>query len=709
MSSGADPPGDTYLDSYYPRNSQQQNSKVALSDYARADSVDHVDENSISREPTTSIGDSITRGDETHQFILSSPMPVTSWVTSSMRGRGEELDIDPTRRFINSLLTEKRSPQSMIDDRCLQQTPQTRQQAQIPVGLDREKASGRSGSEYSTSQSRDFGTTDVSESTSKHISVLGEMPRSDCSTSQSQKFASLMKIHGEISRKIDGEISRSKYPKNASQSQPFAATDSSADASVLEDNEQGEMQYGLNDEGDDSSNGSDSSPDSATFAIHFPKGFERSSSFYGKTPKRFERSASFFGKTPKRVERSKSFYGKTPKRVERSASFYGKAPERADRSPSRKRRGKNPSIIALLLWFLVVVIIASAIVVVVLWQLEILFNNDDEESQQTIIVLPTPKPLPPVTQAPVTLPTKAPTVAPTKIQSSTKLVNLIIEAYPQGQPALEDQNSPQAKALKWLDSSTNSGISEGNSILQRYALATVYYSTNGDDWIDNMGWLSEEDECNWMSTTAESICDDLGKYTKLDLEENNLVGTLPAELGILSDTLRSINTRTNDLSGEIPSAMISELVNLEMLDLSSNSFSGGLSKQLFDATSLTRLSLFDNNFSSSIPSEVGQLTQLEVLDLGSNKLTSTIPPTIADLSKLAGLSLFNNILTGTVPAGLSGIESLKMLYIDSNNLEGPLPAEVCLLKMDEFWGDCEEIQCTCCTTCCSNSFGCFVV
>jgi hypothetical protein len=670
MSGRADPPGDTYLFPYDPRNSQQQQSQFGSSDYTRPDNVDHVDKNFISPEPTASVGDSITPGDETPQHILLSPMPVTSWVTPSMKGRGGELDHDPTRIFINSILTKKRSippPQSMIDDRHLQQKPKTRQQSQISVGLGREKASGRTGSEYSMSQSRDIGTTNISESTSKNISELREMPRSECSTSQSQKFASLMKIHGEISRKIGGEISRTKYPQNAPQSQPFAIIDASFNSktktnsydmkhakrtSILQHNKPREIQYGSNDEGDymsDDSESSSSSPSSSALAERFPT--------------------------------------------------------RDDRSSSRRRSGKT---VMFLLWFLAVLIIAGAIVVAVLWQLGILFNNVDDDSQPTPIAFPTPKPLPPVTLSPVTPRTKAPSVAPTKIESSTNLFNLIIEAYPQGQLALEDPNSPQAKALKWLESSTNSGISEVQSFLQRYALATVYYSTNGDDWIDNTGWLSERDECNWMSTAA-SICDELGKYAKLDLQENNLVGTLPAELGILSDTLRSINTRTNYLSGEIPSPMISDLAKLEVLDLSSNSFSGVLTKQLFDATSLTRLSLFENNLSSSIPTELGQLTKLNVLDLGSNKLTSTIPPTIEKLSKLAGLSLFNNMLTGSVPTELSAIQSLKVLYIDSNNLGGPLPTEVCLLNIEEFWGDCEEIQCTCCTTCCSNNFGCFVV
>jgi len=119
--------------------------------------------------------------------------------------------------------------------------------------------------------------------------------------------------------------------------------------------------------------------------------------------------------------------------------------------------------------------------------------------------------------------------------------------------------------------------------------------------------------------------------------------------------------------------------------------------------------LFDNKLSSSIPTELGQLTNLDMLDLGSNTLTSTIPTTIGKLSALTGLSLFNNLLTGTIPAELSNIKGLKKLYTDSNYFKAPLPTGVCLLDVEEFWGDCEEIQCICCTTCCSDNFGCYVI
>ena len=146
-----------------------------------------------------------------------------------------------------------------------------------------------------------------------------------------------------------------------------------------------------------------------------------------------------------------------------------------------------------------------------------------------------------------------------------------------------------------------------------------------------------------------------------------------------------------------------------------------------------RISFFDNNLFSTIPWELGRLANLELLDIGSNQMTGTIPSTlgnIAGLGKttywngsaswsysfethmsscsvlLAGLSLFDNFFSGTIPSELSRLQNLQLIYVDDNDLVGPLPDDICQLDFEEFWSDCQEIQCTCCTTCCSDSAGC---
>ena len=687
--SRADPPGDSFLFFYDHRDEQRP--LLWSSDSTRPDTVDHFDKTLKSSESSSSIDHSNSISITTPRYLLPSLIPMTPWVPTIRKGTEREVDIDPTRAFINSLISEKRSimsTQNRIKDLDLDLKSRLRLQ----------EAKEAMGSEYSKSQYDVMRPTSISESMSKNISLPREMPRSEGSSSHSYEI----NVFGDSSSSMNGrgQISRTKASPSVSQSQSSAAS-SSSDSETPDSSQIVERLRGiprrrasmsqLND-ALEIQNGSKNS-DNFSSSSSLSRASELAGRFVGPA-KRGPRCRASMSRLNDALEiqygSNNSDHSESSSSSSRALEFEELFPKQGGRRLSRIRDKK---IIMRLLWLLAVLFIATAIVVAVFWQLGILYSPSDDDST---VPLPTPKPtLPSGSSADAS--SDVPSFAPTKIAGDKGIFSLIIEAYPQGRSALEDPNSPQSKALNWLESSANREISEAQRLLQRYALATLYYSTNGDDWINNIGWLSEENECNWMSRSKKAICGELGEYITLNLQENNLRGKLPAELGILSDTIRSLITRKNSLSGEIPSSIISDMKDLQVLDLSSNNYSGVLAQELFEATSLTRLSLFENSITSSIPTEIGQLTNLYVLDLGSNNLTSTIPPTISKLSKLAGLSLFNNMLTGTVPAEFSAIQSLEMLYIDSNNLEAPVPLEICeLLDIDEFWGDCEKIQCIWC-------------
>ena len=67
-------------------------------------------------------------------------------------------------------------------------------------------------------------------------------------------------------------------------------------------------------------------------------------------------------------------------------------------------------------------------------------------------------------------------------------------------------------------------------LIQRYSLIVLYYATNGANWFDNEGWLSDSDECDWYGVT----CNDSGFVTGLQLDGNNLIGTIPSNIASLS-------------------------------------------------------------------------------------------------------------------------------------------------------------------------------
>eukprot|EP00978_Attheya_sp_CCMP212_P007022 scaffold16416_cov52-Attheya_sp.AAC.9 len=100
--------------------------------------------------------------------------------------------------------------------------------------------------------------------------------------------------------------------------------------------------------------------------------------------------------------------------------------------------------------------------------------------------------------------------------------------------ALEDEGSAQFKAYEWIRKDPSLHSFESTQMLQRYALATFYYSTGGEDnWNQVDKWLLYGNaECDWEGITCKN-----GDVTEMSLPRNNLSGTVPPELILLNDSL----------------------------------------------------------------------------------------------------------------------------------------------------------------------------
>jgi hypothetical protein len=134
-----------------------------------------------------------------------------------------------------------------------------------------------------------------------------------------------------------------------------------------------------------------------------------------------------------------------------------------------------------------------------------------------------------------------------------RITSLILEISPESEDALQDPGSPQSRALTWivveqeqqqrrvLRRRSLAVASQRYSILQRWVMATLYYSLNGDLWNRKDRWLSNLDECTWFSTEPSGVCNEDGYIQSIDLQDNNLGGTLPPELSIFSGTLGKMN------------------------------------------------------------------------------------------------------------------------------------------------------------------------
>jgi hypothetical protein len=228
-------------------------------------------------------------------------------------------------------------------------------------------------------------------------------------------------------------------------------------------------------------------------------------------------------------------------------------------------------------------------------------------------------------------PTDTPINTPTNAPSS--LMGMIAAASPDQGDALQDPSTPQYKAFAWLEDNPNLGTYSDQQILRRYALAVLFYSTGGDTWDKNDGWLSNLNECDWYQSGALDVCKD-GALKELNLTNNALQGTIPPEISLLSDSLDWLHLSSNYLDGPLPSE-IALMTNLDVLRLWENELTGSIPSEFWLMSNLLEMNLNSNLLSGSIPSEIYELTVLQYLRIADNRLTGTLPPEVGYMVNLS--------------------------------------------------------------------------
>ncbi|MDP4027494.1 MAG: DUF4214 domain-containing protein [Gallionella sp.] len=175
-------------------------------------------------------------------------------------------------------------------------------------------------------------------------------------------------------------------------------------------------------------------------------------------------------------------------------------------------------------------------------------------------------------------------------------------------------------AGNWLACQTGAPTGTGTGIpaTERQVLLNLYASTNGAGWTNKTNWNGAAGtECTWYGVSCDGT---QSHVTSIDLQSNNLVGTLPTLSGLTA--LQDFWVGGNQLSGSIPS--------------------------------------------------LSGLSALTYFFAYNNKLTGTIP----SLSGLTALQYFwvqGNQLTGSIPS-LNGLTALQKIWVTGNQLSGPVPA-----------------------------------
>ncbi len=210
------------------------------------------------------------------------------------------------------------------------------------------------------------------------------------------------------------------------------------------------------------------------------------------------------------------------------------------------------------------------------------------------------------------------------------------------------------------------------------ALKALYESTDGANWTNNTGWPTPG---NWPATATATemgawygVTIQNGDIKSLILNNNQLIGVIPAELGNLS-SLQYLWLHQNNLSGVIPAAL-GNLPKLTFLNLSSNNLAGAIPAALGNLSSLGILFLQGNNLTGQIPPLLQGLSQLTQLGLSSNELSGEIPSFLGNLSNLRTLYLDANNLTGAIPVTLGNLTALEYLWLQENELTGTIPTEL---------------------------------
>ncbi|KAL5785611.1 hypothetical protein ACOSQ2_008003 [Xanthoceras sorbifolium] len=240
------------------------------------------------------------------------------------------------------------------------------------------------------------------------------------------------------------------------------------------------------------------------------------------------------------------------------------------------------------------------------------------------------------------------------------------------------------------------------------------------------------DVCSYNGVYCTSAPDD--SYTTtvagVDLNNADIAGTLPTELGLLTDlALFHINTNrfcgpipdsfrdlkllyefdisNNQFTGKFPPVLLC-LPSLKFLDIRYNGFDGGIPPELFDIK-LDALFINNNKFRSSLPKNIGNST-VSVLVLANNDFNGCVPsslttmagtlneliltnagltgclqPEIGLLNQLTVFDVSNNRLVGSLPESIAEMKNLEQLNVANNNLSGDIPNSICSLpRLENF-------------------------
>ncbi|KAH0650512.1 hypothetical protein KY284_030424 [Solanum tuberosum] len=216
--------------------------------------------------------------------------------------------------------------------------------------------------------------------------------------------------------------------------------------------------------------------------------------------------------------------------------------------------------------------------------------------------------------------------------------------------------------------------------LQELDLSFNYFTGTTPPWLfhlpsltslsvqDNQlsGKFLNELKSNYTEYSVHKVEQFLGNSNDASTTSNKL---LPKQVW-RSMNLVSLNLKNNFPQGPLHQS-ICDLINLRVLILAQNNFSGSIPGCLGNSSSsILVLDLRINNFHGEIPRFLP--TGLQFLGLYGNQMRGQVPRSLVNCTSLEALDLGKNKINDTFPIWLEKLPNLQVLILKSNLFHGPI-------------------------------------